>query len=163
METTPLLRSGIVESRRITRIVATIRIIAARSSPASALRVGRQLRCWRRASRQIQALRYKRDVRPQHEAKAMTEITYDAEADTLYVAVGRGNVERTKKTGPFVYDLDAKGQIVNIEIPSASTVLTPGGWKKARRPNLRQRVPAAERHRGFIFIRRFSQRDVESQ
>jgi len=95
----------------------------------------------------------------------MTDITYDAETDIVYIAVGRGNVERTKKTGPFVYDLDAKGQIVSIEIPSASKVLAPGDWKKAKRPraSLRHRGQVAERHRGFIFIKRFSPRDVESR
>jgi uncharacterized protein YuzE len=95
----------------------------------------------------------------------MSDITYDDEADTVYIAVGRGNVERTKKTGPFVYDLDAKGQIVSIEIPSASKVLASGDWKKARRPraSLRQRGQVAERHRGFIFVRRFSPSDVESR
>jgi uncharacterized protein YuzE len=93
----------------------------------------------------------------------MTDMTYDAETDIVYIAVGRGNVERTKKAGPFVYDLDAKGQIVSIEIQSASKVLTPGDWKKARRPRVSERGPPAERHRGFIFIRRFSPRDVESR
>jgi uncharacterized protein YuzE len=95
----------------------------------------------------------------------MTDMTYDDEADAVYIAVGAGKVERTKKTGPFTYDLDAKGHIVGIEILSASKVLAPGGWKKARRPkeNPRQRAQAAERHRGFIFIRRFSPRDVESR
>ena len=95
----------------------------------------------------------------------MTDMTYDAEADTVYIAVGRGKVERTKKTGPFTYELDATGHIVGIEIPSASKVLAPGDWKKAKRPriSLRQRAQAAERHRGFIFIKRFSPRDVGSR
>jgi uncharacterized protein YuzE len=95
----------------------------------------------------------------------MSDITYDAEADAVYIAVGRGNVERTKQTGPFAYDLDAKGHIVGIEIPSASKVLAPGDWKKARRPkeSARQRGRAADRHRGFIFIKRFSPSDVESR
>jgi len=95
----------------------------------------------------------------------MTDITYDDEADAVYIAVGRGKVERTKKAGPFVYDLDATGHIVGIEIPSASKILAPGDWKKAkrRRESLRQRSQVAERHRGFIFIRRFSPRDVESR
>jgi uncharacterized protein YuzE len=95
----------------------------------------------------------------------MTAITYDAEADTVYFAVGIGRVERTQKTGPFVCDLDAGGHIVGIEIPSASKVLAPGDWKKARRPkpSARQRSRGAELHRGFIFIRRLSPSDVESQ
>ena len=95
----------------------------------------------------------------------MTDITYDAGADAVYIAVGRGKAERTKETGPFVCDIDAKGHIVGIEIQSASKVLAPGDWKKARRPkeSPRQRGRVAERHRGFIFIKRFSPPDVESQ
>lgn len=96
----------------------------------------------------------------------MTDTTYDPEADAVYIAVGIGRVVRTKETGPFVYDLDAKGHIVGIEIRSASKVLAPGGWKKARRPKVsprQHRRAADELHRGFIFIRRLSPRDGESR
>ena len=95
----------------------------------------------------------------------MTDTTYDAEADAVYIAIGLGKVERTKETGPFVYDLDAKGQIVGIEIRSASKVLAPGNWKKARRPkeSPRQRPPRSGTAPGFLFIRRLSPRDAESQ
>ena len=93
----------------------------------------------------------------------MTDITYDAEADTVYIAVGIGRVERAQKTGPFVCDLDAGGHIVGIEIRSASKVLAPGNWKKARRPkeSVRQRPGVAELHKGFLFIKRLSPSDVE--
>ena len=64
----------------------------------------------------------------------MTQITYDPEADAVYIAVGRGKVDRTEETGPFIYDVDAEGHIVGIEILSASKVLAPGGWKKANPP-----------------------------
>jgi uncharacterized protein YuzE len=92
----------------------------------------------------------------------MPEITYDPEADAVYIALVRGKVERTKEARPFLYDLDAEGHVVGIEIPSASKVLAPGDWEKARRPpqSRRQRPHAADRHRGFIFIKRFS-RDAE--
>jgi uncharacterized protein YuzE len=92
----------------------------------------------------------------------MTETTYDAEADVVYIAVGPGRSVRMRKAGPFVYDLDAGGRIVGVEILSASKVLAPGDWEKARRPpqSRRQRPHAADRHRGFIFIKRFS-RDAE--
>jgi uncharacterized protein YuzE len=73
----------------------------------------------------------------------MTDITYDPEADAVYIAVGRGKVDRTEETGPFIYDVDAKGQIVGIEILSASKVLAPGDWKKAKPPGA-ARVGAAE-------------------
>jgi uncharacterized protein YuzE len=95
----------------------------------------------------------------------MTDTTYDPEADAVYITVGRGPVARQQKNGPFVYDRDADGHIVGIEIRSASKVLAPGDWQKARRPkeSAPQRGQAAERHRGFIFIKRFSPRDVESR
>jgi uncharacterized protein YuzE len=95
----------------------------------------------------------------------MTDTTYDADADVVYLAVGIARVERRKKTGPFIYDVDAGGHIVGIEIRSASKVLAPGDWQKARRPkeSARERPPVAERHRGFIFIKRFSPPDVESR
>ena len=47
----------------------------------------------------------------------MPEITYDPEADAVYIALVRGKVERTKEARPFLYDLDAEGHIVGIEIP----------------------------------------------
>ena len=95
----------------------------------------------------------------------MADTTYDPEADAVYIAVGIGRAVRTKETGPFVYDLDARGQIVGIEIRSASKVLAPGNWKKARRPkeSPRQSRRVAELHRGFLFIRRLSPPDAESQ
>ena len=40
----------------------------------------------------------------------MTDITYDAEADAVYITVGRGKVDRTEEAGPFIYDVAAEGQ-----------------------------------------------------
>jgi uncharacterized protein YuzE len=74
---------------------------------------------------------YKRNVQPEREAKAMTDITYDPEADAVYITVGHGKIERTEETGPFVYDVDSEGHIVGIEILCASKVLAHGDWKKA--------------------------------
>lgn len=64
----------------------------------------------------------------------MTDITYDAEADAVYITVGLGKVDRTEETGPFVYDVDADGRVLGIEILAASKVLAPGDWKKAGPP-----------------------------
>lgn len=64
----------------------------------------------------------------------MSEITYDAEADAVYITVGQGEVDRTEEAGPFIYDVDADGRIVGIEILLASKVLVPGDWKKSRSP-----------------------------
>ena len=73
----------------------------------------------------------------------MTDITYDPEADAVYITIGRGKFDRTKETGPFIYDVDAEGHILGIEILSASKVLAPGDWKKAGPPGA-ARVSAAE-------------------
>ena len=73
----------------------------------------------------------------------MTDITYDAEADAVYIAVGRGKVDRTEETGPFTYDIDAEGHIIATAILSALRFLAPGDWKKAGPPGA-ARVSAAE-------------------
>lgn len=65
----------------------------------------------------------------------MTEVTYDPEADAVYIAVGTGRVDRTEEAGPFAYDVDAEGHIIGIEVLAASKVLAPGDWKKADRPD----------------------------
>jgi len=60
----------------------------------------------------------------------MKYVTYDAGADAVYITVGSGKIDRTEETGPFIYDVDASGRIVGIEILSASKVLAPGYWKR---------------------------------
>jgi uncharacterized protein YuzE len=72
----------------------------------------------------------------------MAYIRYDADADAVYITVGDGKIERTEETGPFIYDVDAEGRIIGIEILSASTALAPGDWKKPGSPE-KQRVDAA--------------------
>ena len=73
----------------------------------------------------------------------MIDISYDPEADAVYITIGRGDIDRTEEAGPFIYDVDADGRIVGIEILSASKVLVPGDWKKAHAPG-EPRVSAAE-------------------
>jgi uncharacterized protein YuzE len=87
--------------------------------------------------------RYKRDVRPEREAEAMTDTRYDPDADAVYIIVGRADIDHTEEAGPFIYDVDADGRIIGIEIHSASKVLAPGDWKKAPSPG-EARVSAAE-------------------
>jgi uncharacterized protein YuzE len=60
----------------------------------------------------------------------MTNITYDPDADAVYITVGRGDVDRTEEIGPLIYNVDADGRIVGIEILPASKVLAAGDWKK---------------------------------
>ena len=73
----------------------------------------------------------------------MIDMTYDPEADALYIHVGHANIDRQSEAGPFIYDLDAEGRIVGIEILSASKVLASGEWRNARRPSATS-VDAAE-------------------
>ena len=61
----------------------------------------------------------------------MTDITYDPEADAVYITVGRSKIDRTEEAGPFIYDVDGEGHILGIEILSASKVLAAGDWKEA--------------------------------
>jgi uncharacterized protein YuzE len=73
----------------------------------------------------------------------MTDISYDRDADAVYISIGRGTVDHQEEAGPFIYDVDADGRVVGIEILSASKVLAPGDWQKARRPS-ETNVDAAE-------------------
>ena len=73
----------------------------------------------------------------------MTSMTYDDQADAVYITIGRGKIDRTEEAGPFIYDVNAEGQIVGIEVLSASKLLAPGDWKKAGPPET-TRVSAAE-------------------
>jgi uncharacterized protein YuzE len=77
----------------------------------------------------------------------MTAMTYDPEADAIYIHVGHvgasRKIDRTEEAGPFIYDVDSEGRIVGIEILSASKVLAPGDWQKAPRPQATS-VDAAE-------------------
>ena len=73
----------------------------------------------------------------------MTDVTHDPDADAVYIYLGRGKIDHTAEAGPFVYDLDAEGRILGIEILSASKVLAPGDWRDARRPDAKG-VDAAE-------------------
>jgi uncharacterized protein YuzE len=95
----------------------------------------------------------------------MTDMTYDPDFDAVYIAMAPGRVARKRRTGSFLYEFDADGHIVGIEIRSASKLLAPGDWQKARRPKAgaRQGHHVADLHKGFLFIKRFSPRDVESR
>ena len=71
----------------------------------------------------------------------MIDMTYDPEADAAYIYLSRGNIAATEEAGPFIYNVDAEG--IGIEILSASKVLAPGDWQKARMPESKG-VEAAE-------------------
>jgi len=64
----------------------------------------------------------------------MIDMTYDPEADAIYIRLARGKVDSTDESGPFIYDVDKDGRILGIEILAASKVLAPGEWQNARLP-----------------------------
>jgi uncharacterized protein YuzE len=80
----------------------------------------------------------------EREAKAMIDVTYDPEADAVCFVVGRGAIDHQQEAGPFIYDVDAEGRVLGIEVLSASKTLAPDDWQHARLPGGRGRVDAAE-------------------
>jgi uncharacterized protein YuzE len=73
----------------------------------------------------------------------MIDMTYDPEADAVYIVIAPGKVDHTEEAGLFVYDVDVDGRVLGIEILAASKVLAPGEWQKSRRPG-EGRIDAAE-------------------
>jgi uncharacterized protein YuzE len=72
----------------------------------------------------------------------MTDITYDPEADAVYITVGKGEFDHTEEAGPFVYDVSHDGRVLGIEILGATRLLAPGAGnrpdcpaRRATRPN----------------------------
>jgi uncharacterized protein YuzE len=65
----------------------------------------------------------------------MIDMTYDPEADAVYVYLGRSKIDHQQEAGPSILDLDAEGHVVGIEILSASKLLAPGDWQSAPRPS----------------------------
>ena len=73
----------------------------------------------------------------------MIDITYDPEADAAYFRFSSAKIDQTDEAGPFIYDVDAEGRVIGIEILDASKVLAPGEWQQARLPGT-PRKDAAE-------------------
>ena len=73
----------------------------------------------------------------------MMDVTYDPEADAVYVRIGQGQVAQTREAGPFIYDLGDEGRILGIEILSARHAVAPGDWQGAPVPKV-PRSDAAE-------------------
>lgn len=73
----------------------------------------------------------------------MIDITYDPEADAVYISVAKGKIESTEEAGPFIYDVDSEGRVLGIEILTATKTLAPGDWQNARLPG-KARFNAAE-------------------
>jgi uncharacterized protein YuzE len=83
----------------------------------------------------------------------MIDMTYDPEADTIYIHLARGKVDGTDESGPFIYDVDKEGRILGVEILAASKVLAPGDGRNARQPG-EKNVSATEQGVASISIGR---------
>jgi YD repeat-containing protein len=75
----------------------------------------------------------------------MTDATYDPEADAVYFYVGDGKIADTREAAPNVmFDYDAEGRLVGIEVLGASRTLASGDWLKAPLPGTLGKRHAAE-------------------
>ena len=73
------------------------------------------------------------------------DLTYDPEADDVFVRLGDGAPLESEELSPGVTaDYDADGRIVAIEVLPASKLLAPGGWSKAAAPSATGSRHAAE-------------------
>src|SRR4051812_21340224 len=97
--------------------------------------------------------------------EAMTDTTYDPDADVVVLTVGSGRSVQTRRQGMLLPDVDSTCRIVAFALLSASKVRAPGDWERSRRQrkNARRGPSMPELHRGFLLVRRTSQRDVEPQ
>ena len=59
-------------------------------------------------------------------ANSKSIIHYDAKADAIYIATGKGKEEEFVEIAPGIHvELDRKGRVIGIEILNASHVLKP--------------------------------------
>ena len=70
-------------------------------------------------------------------------LTYDPEADAVYIALSDERPCEAGDEGPLILDYAKDGRVTGIEILSASKVLAPGEWSRAPLPTAR-RLQAAE-------------------
>ena len=72
------------------------------------------------------------------------DMTYDPEANAVYVYLGRGKVDRTEEVSPgVILDYDDEQRVIGIEILDARETLAPGAWLNAPGP-LQRQADAAE-------------------
>ena len=72
------------------------------------------------------------------------DMTYDPEANAVYVYLGRGKVDRTEEVSPgVILDYDDEQRVIGIEVLDARETLAPGDWLNAPGP-LQRRADAAE-------------------
>ena len=62
----------------------------------------------------------------------MIDMTYDPDADAVYIFLGRAEIDHQEEAGPFIYDVDAAGRVLGIEILSASEGPGPNPHRSVR-------------------------------
>jgi uncharacterized protein YuzE len=63
------------------------------------------------------------------------DMTYDPEADATYVRFSKSAILESEEVFPgVILDFDKDGRVVAMEVLTASKVLAPGDWQKARVP-----------------------------
>ena len=73
------------------------------------------------------------------------ELTYDPEADAVFVRLADGTPHESAEVAPGVtLDYDAEGRIVAMEVLPASKLLAAGAWSKAPLPGTNSARHAAE-------------------
>lgn len=72
-------------------------------------------------------------------------LRYDPEADAAYIKLADGEYDESEEVSPgIVLDFTTDGQVMGIEILSASKTLAPGVWSKAPPPDADMDIQAAE-------------------
>jgi uncharacterized protein YuzE len=73
----------------------------------------------------------------------LPELTYDPDADAVYVTLAEGLAHEGAEVAPgVVLDLDREGRLLGIEITNAKATLAPGRWSQARPPSAGSRHAA---------------------
>lgn len=60
------------------------------------------------------------------------EMTYDPEADALYIRLSEESPYEGEDAGPMTLHYTKDGRVVGIEVLGATRVLAPGAWSSAR-------------------------------
>lgn len=72
------------------------------------------------------------------------EMTYDPEADAIYIRLSDERLVEAEGAGPLTLDYTTAGRVRGIEILAASQILAPGAWSRAKPPTGAAEMIAAE-------------------
>ena len=72
------------------------------------------------------------------------QMTYDPEADALYIKLSDVRSYEGGDAGPLTVFYSQDDKVVGVEILAASQVLAPGAWRNAPLPGAEDAIQAAE-------------------